>query len=380
MKRIFDYIDENAERFVSFWTDICNTEGVATEKADMDAVADKISEFTSSKLNLFTERVPFEKCGDFLIVDTRHTAENGVCFLAHMDTVHKKGVFGSPAVRREGDRLIGPGVIDCKGGIAVALLTMMALIEAGYNKNARLLLTSDEEISNILGGETELDVISRAVNGFSAAFNCEVAGKNEVVVSRKGILRYRFEIKGIAAHSGIDYFGGASAVKEAANKIIELESQSVSGGTTFNCGVINGGGALNIVPEYCEFSVDVRVNDVDAMKQAETVLRSVAEMSFVEGTKTKLCFISKRPPMVRNADTERLFGHLDSVSRKYGLGELIPVESGGGSDSAYTQLAGVPSICAVGATGDHCHTLHEYADISSLTLRAKLLAAAILEM
>lgn len=379
MKKIFDYIDKNADRFLDFWIDICNIEGVATDKRELDFLVDKINEFTN-ELNIFTERIPFEKCGDFLIVDTLHTGEPGVCFLAHMDTVHKIGAFGSPAVRREGDKLIGPGVIDCKGGIAIALLAMMALIEAGYDKNARLLLTSDEEISNVLGGEVEFDVIKRAVSGFSAAFNCEVAGEGEVVVSRKGILRYRVEIEGIASHSGIDYFAGASAIKEAAHKIIALESLSEKGKTTYNCGVIKGGGVPNIVPEHCEFIVDARVNDIEAMEQAEQVLKSVAEKNFIDGTKTKLCFISKRPPMVRNADTERLFNHLSATSLKYDLGTLTPIESGGGSDSAYTQLAGVPSICAVGATGDFCHTVREYANISSLATRAKLLAAAILEM
>ena len=378
MKRIFDYIDANAERFLQFWIDICNVEGVAYDKESLDGLVTKINEFTES-LNLFSERVNFEKCGDFLIVDTLHNGEKGVCFLAHMDTVHKVGAFGTPAVRREGDRLIGPGVIDCKGGIAIALLAMMALIEAGYDKNARLLLTSDEEISNVLGGEYEQEVIRLALGGFSAAYNCEVAGEGEVVVSRKGILRYKYEISGVAAHSGIDYFSGASAIKEAANKILALEAMSEQGGTTYNCGIIKGGEIANIVPEKCEFTVDVRVNGYEEMDKAEAFLREIADKSFVSGTKTELRFISKRPPMVKNADTLRLFDNLNNTSVKYGLGELKPIESGGGSDSAYTQLAGVPSICAVGATGDFCHTVREYANISSLATRAKLLTATILE-
>jgi glutamate carboxypeptidase len=116
------------------------------------------------------------------------------------------------------------------------------------------------------------------------------------------------------------------------------------------------------------------------MQEAIKTLESEAEKVYVEGTKTKLCFISKREPMLRNEDTEKLFLHLKNISDKYSLGNLIPIESGGGSDSAYTQLAGVPSVCAVGATGDFCHTTREFANISSLTTRAKLLAAATVEM
>ena len=379
MNRVFEYIEKNQQKFLSLWEDICNMEGTAEDKPATDAITDKLQAFCES-LSLFTERVCFDKCGDFLIVDTKHNAEKGVCFLAHMDTVHKNGAFGYPPVKNEGDRLIGPGVIDCKGGIAIALLAMKALEENGYENNCRLLLTSDEEISNRLGGEKEMQIIRDSVKGYKAAFNCEVAGEDEVVVSRKGILRYKLEISGIASHAGIDYFAGASAVREAAHKILALESLSTDGGTTFNCGIINGGQLTNIVPEKCEIFIDVRVKDREAMQEAIKTLEAEAERVYVSGTKTKLCFISKREPMLRNEDTEKLFLHLKNISDKYSLGDLIPVESGGGSDSAYTQLAGVPSVCAVGATGDFCHTTREYANISSLTTRAKLLAAATLEM
>lgn len=380
MNKVFDYIEKNKDKYLDFWIDICNAEGVAEDKKAMDAVADKIEAFARG-LNIFVERVPFDTCGDFLIVDTLHNAdEKGVCFLAHMDTVHKKGAFGYPPVKVENDRIIGPGVIDCKGGVPIALLAMMALIDSGYDKNCRLLLTSDEEVSNRLGGEKEMDVIRRATEGFKAAFNCEVGREGEAVVSRKGILRYRMDITGKASHAGIDYFSGASAIHEAANKILALESKSQKGGITYNCGIINGGTMPNIVPAHCDITVDIRVSNSDELVIAKAVLEEIASRSFVEGTKTELTLISQRQPMLYNEDTKKLFLHLKSVSEKYSLGTLAPIESGGGSDSAYTQLAGVPSICAVGATGDFCHTVNEFAYISSLESRAKLLAAATIEM
>jgi hypothetical protein len=139
--------------------------------------------------------------------------------------------------------MIGPGVIDCKGGIAVALLVMKALRTLGYEKHLRLMLTSDEEVSNCLGGEKEIDFIVNTAAGFKGAFNCEVARDGEVVVSRKGILRVRIHITGKPSHSGIDYFAGVSAVREAAYKIIDLESKSKEGATTYNCGIIESEGA-----------------------------------------------------------------------------------------------------------------------------------------
>ena len=68
-----------------------------------------------------------------------------------------------------------------------------------------------------------------------------------------------------------------------------------------------------------------------------------------------------------------------AVCKKHGLGSLTPVESGGGSDSCYTQAAGIPSICGMGACGEFCHTTKEYALIDSISLRAKLLTMFLLE-
>ena len=111
------------------------------------------------------------------------------------------------------------------------------------------------------------------------------------------------------------------------------------------------------------------------MDAAFQIIEQVAAKSFVEGSRAAVEFVSRRMPMMRTKETNELFEKLRKVSLLNDLGDLIPIESGGGSDSAYTQLAGVPSVCGVGACGDYCHTVDEYAEIDSLVKRAKLLAA-----
>ena len=110
-------------------------------------------------------------------------------------------------------------------------------------------------------------------------------------------------------------------------------------------------------------SVEVRVNSVEDMEKAYEVVKKVTETSFVKGSKAEFEIIGKRMPMIRTKETQELFEKLRQISLANGLGDLIPIESGGGSDSAYTQLAGVPSVCAVGTCGDYCHTVNEYAEI-----------------
>lgn len=374
---IFRTIENDEAKYIKFWEDICNIETVSNDKEALDGLVDFIQEY-ALKEGFSVHRTPFEKCGDFLTIDMNEGAEKGYMFLAHMDTVHVKGKFGYPPVRIEGNKMIGPGVIDCKGGIAVALLVMKSLKTMGYDKHLRLILTSDEEISNLLGGAKEIEFIKNTTTGFKGAFNCEVAREGEVVVSRKGILRVRIHITGQPSHSGIDYFAGVSAVREAAYKIIELETKSKEGRTTYNCGIIQGGDMFNIVPAKCTMSVDVRVNSIEDMDAAYKIIEEVTAKSFVEGSKAELEVVSRRMPMMRTKETNELFEKLREVSLANGLGDLIPIESGGGSDSAYTQLAGVPSVCAVGTCGDYCHTVNEYAEIDSLVKRAKLLAATII--
>ncbi len=379
MEKLFNYIENNQEKYLDLWERICNIEAKAEHIAELNAIADSVAEFAIA-LGFSAKRIKNTGCGDFLVIDSNPGGEKGVAFLAHTDTVHAKGAFGNPPVKIVGGKISGPGVIDCKGGIPIALLAMKALSESGFSRNNRLVLTTDEEVSNSLGGEHELEFIRSSVSGYAAAFNCEVGKENQVVVSRKGILRVRFEITGRASHSGIDYFSGASALREAAYKIIALEQQSTQGGTTFNCSLIKGGATANIVPDYCEFAVDIRVRDHSAMEQAERTVEEIAGKCFVEGTTAKILPISRRAPMLRNGATEGLFNHMNAVSKRYSLGELTPVESGGGSDSAYTQQANVPSVCAVGAFGDFCHTVNEFAYISSLAKQAKLLAASAKEL
>ena len=378
-KNLFSFIEKNKDEYVNFLKDICSFEATAREKEDVDKMMDFIEDYALKK-GFSVKRTPFETCGDFLTIDINEGNEKGNFFLAHVDTVHKKGVFGYPCVKIDNNKMIAPGAIDCKGGVVIALLTMDALKQNGFTKHTRLILTTDEEVSNVLGGEKEIEFIKESVKGFKSALNCETTEGNEIVVSRKGILRREIIIKGKGGHSGIDYFRASSAVREAAYKIIELEQNSKVGGTTYNCSVINGGRVYNCIPDECSFVVDVRAMTTKDLEEADLFVQKVASTSFVNGTSASVKNISKRMPMVRDLDTEKLFNDMQKISQKYGLGELIPVESGGGSDSAYTQAAGVPSLCGVGGSGEFCHTNKEYIDIDSIEKRAKMLSAFCVEI
>jgi glutamate carboxypeptidase len=377
-ENVFDFIEAQSDKYTKFLFDICSFEATAYEKEEIDKMIDFIKTFAENE-GMKTEITHFKECGNFLTIDiNKENSEKGAYFLAHTDTVHKKGAFGTPAVRIYDDKLIGPGAVDCKGGIAVALLTMKALMENGYKKHARLVLTSDEEISNRLGKEKEFAFFDTTVKGFPYAINCEVTEGNEVIISRKGILKYEILIKGKGGHSGIHYFECVNPILEAANKIVALESLSNKEVATYSCNIINAGTAENVIPESCTFTVDIRYNRLKDLENIKNSFFSIVNKSFLEGTTATITKENTRLPMEKRDETLKLFDKLNKLSIENNFGELTAIESGGGSDSAYTQNAGVLSICGMGPSGYLYHTNKEYVEIPTIKKRAKLISALLI--
>lgn len=197
-------------------------------------------------------------------------------------------------------------------------------------------------------------------------------------MGRKAILKYRLDIKGVSGHAGKHVFTAKNAVVEAAHKIVALSEKSIPDGTTYSCNIVQGGTVLNVIPDNCSFSVDVRALSVKDMEQAKQEVEAVAQTAFLPGTACEVHLLSTRLPMEKTLQTMALLQSLLDVCHKYGLGTLTPVESGGGSDSCYTQAVGIPSICGMGASGGLQHTPNEFLNIPSIPLRAKILAGLLL--
>ncbi|MBR2476978.1 MAG: M20/M25/M40 family metallo-hydrolase [Clostridia bacterium] len=375
----FDYIESNKERYIKFWEDVCNLEGNSVDTDSVNSVVDFIEKFAISE-GFEAHRYSFGGAADYLIVDANPDGEKGHIYIAHSDTVFDKGAFGEPPVKIDGDKIYGPGVIDCKGGIAVALLSMKALCECGYKKLLRLIITSDEEIDNSLAKEDGINLIEDMSRGFESAFCCEVGVEGEILVARSGIIRLTVDVCGKAAHSGIAYFEGVNAIGEAAEKIIRIQKQSERGGITYSCNLISGGERINIVAPKCSFQVDIRVKCASDKEKAITKISEIVNTDYTGGSNSTFTVDSERMPMEKNDGNIALFKKIQSVGKKYGIEDIGEYkESGGGSDAAYTVIAGVPTVCGIGTTGDFCHTEKEFSYIDSLERRTKLITATILE-
>ena len=381
MEKLFDCVDRAAPALKDLWLRMGAIETPSEDKPALDRLAELLADFASGS-GFRAELHPFPNAGNGLVISYETGSDAmPVALMAHMDTVHKKGLFGPVPVTEEEGFVKGPGVYDCKGGIAVALLAMTALKEAGFrDRSVRLVLSPDEEVSTVYSGEPGKNYLREQLRGSAFALNCESGSpQGNIVTGRKGVLRLRVDVKGRASHAGSDYARGISAIREAAHKILKIEAESDPENITYNCGLIEGGTVANSVPERCGFVVDIRFKDTASMEKAEAHVHRIAETSYLSGSTATVTVLSRRPPMEETEENLALFAYVRDISAKYGLGELRHCFAGGGSDSCYSVSVGVPTLCAMGIEGHDQHTGRERAYLSSLTKRAKLVAAAIAE-
>lgn len=379
IQKVFNEIDRLKDKYIDMLADICNIESKSNDKEGVDKVGDYLCT-VARDIGYTIKKKEIENAGNVYSFTLNPDApKKSVSLSGHMDTVFEKGVFGYPPVKIEGGFIYGPGVQDCKGGIIQCMLAMEALKNCGYaDRPVKLILQSDEEVSSELSKGKTLEFMVEEAKDSVCFLNSEPHKKGFITVGRKGIIKKKIVIEGKACHAGY-YVDGISAVREAAYKIIELEKGSDVNGITFNCIVANGGTVPNIIPDKCEIILEYRFKTSAQMAEADEKLRRVVNTSYVEGTKAHLIDISERKAMERTEANERLAEFVGSISEKYGFGSLIPFESPGGADAAYTTDAGIPSVDSIGLDGSGIHSTREMAVLSSMPKMSKLMAATIME-
>ena len=393
LQGLFEEIDRLSPEYVKFWKDLCLLEGRSDEVENLNKVADFIVS-KAEAMNLRVIREHFPGAGDPLVlVMPEKRGEDGapvhgefsqkdgpVSLLGHFDTVHPAGVFGEPAVTEKDGKFYGPGVHDMKGGIAAALFACDVLERSGLpHREIRIILDPDEESGEHLG-ENRKDFHLRHVRGSVAALNCESGAAGRMTIGRKGVLRVAIDVTGVAGHAGALYFQSASAVREAAYKILALETLSKEGGITYNVGRIEGGTVVNIVPDHCHMEIDIRFLNPDQFEEAKENVARITRECTVPGCSAEWRILHVLDPMTETEGNHRLFDLIAGTARENALEELVPQVTGGGSDAAFPVLLGIPTVCSVGTIGRNAHTLKEEADVASLPLRTKILAATLLRI
>lgn len=378
-KRVFDTVDTLADQYLSVLIDACNIESKSDDKDGVDRVGAYFAALAES-LGFSLKKEEQERSGNVYAFTYNPTGEKRqICLSGHMDTVFPRGSFGYPTTRVEGDYVYGPGVCDCKGNIALAFLVMDALKTCGYRERPiKLILQSDEEINSSLSDGKTLEFMVAEAKGSAAFLNVESIGIDRCLsVGRKGIIAHRVTVMGKKAHAGW-CTQGVSALKEAAHKIIAFEEDNDGNGITFNCGMLQGGTATNIVPDRCEMLVEYRFKNMAQKKEADEKFTRILSHAFVEGTTATAELLSHRLPMERDEKNQKLADTINQICESVGIAPFGTKETAGGADSAYPSLAGIPTVDSIGIEGGNFHTQSEWARISSMAEMAKTIAAVII--
>ncbi len=296
----------------------------------------------------------------------------------HLDTVHDPHGSFQAMTALEDDRATGPGVMDMKGGLVVAIHALEALHRAGRSLDWSTVLVSDEETGTFFGEEALVE----AARGHDVGLVFEPAlADGSLVVERMGSGTFMLEATGRAAHVGRAFQEGRSAVVALSRAIVEVSGLAdPDAGRIVNIGPVHGGGVTNAVPHHARCWGNARYRDAETQAALEADIHRVvealdrelaAEIDDPPRVRVRTAFL--RPAKPETMEVVELAKRARAVSE--GLGHPMPFASTGGAcDGNILQAAGVPTIDTLGVRGGGMHRPDEFIELPSLVERTRLLA------
>jgi glutamate carboxypeptidase len=372
IKELYSAVEGKKDWIRDTLRELVEQESPSEDRSGVNAAAALI-EYWAQPLGARIKRHRQREFGDVLELrfGPSRSSRKPVLLLGHLDTVWPIGTLKRMPWREADGRYWGPGVLDMKAGVVMALAALRVLHEIKANRPVILLLNSDEEV----GSPISRPITERLALQSSAVCVLEPAQGLAYKTARKGVGQYHLQVTGVGAHSGVDFERGHSAVLELA-KLVQTISNftNLARKLTVNCGVIAGGTRSNVVASSAYAEVDVRIAKASDAAYVERLFRSLK----VSDPKCKLTITGgiNRPPMERKPGTIALFKKARSLAAELGF-TLEEAATGGGSDGNFTAALGVPTLDGMGAVGEGAHAAHESVLIEHLVPRTALLAAMI---
>jgi glutamate carboxypeptidase len=284
-----------------------------------------------------------------------------------MDTVFDVGTVEKRPFRREGNKLYGPGVLDMKSG-DLMILEIMRAFAGKLPEDFCLcgLLNCDEEI----GSKQSKDKIMELGRNSVACLCMEPSKPGYCTVARKGLITFRVKTSGIAAHSGVNYHLGFSAIQGLCNIITKLYTlRDDERAISINIGGMTGGvDKGNIVADAASCIGEVRFYDPALTDSVLEKLHSFTAHTGVDNVSSELTIVAIRPPMQKTEASQALYEKARLAAEANGL-ELVGRTHGGGSDGSFVASIGTPVVDGMGAEGEFSHTVEEYVRVDTLMQR-----------
>lgn len=308
----------------------------------------------------------------------RPKAKRKILLTGHLDTVFPADhPFQKPRMLDD-NTMNGPGAADMKGGILVMLTALQALerSEVAGNLGWEVLLSPDEEI----GSPGSAPLLAERARGCDFGMTYEPALADGTLAGRrKGSGAYAVVARGRSAHAGREFEKGRNAI--AALAAFTCDLFALNGrreGVTVNPGRIEGGGALNIVPDLAILRFNVRiVEPSDKQWFAGEYKKLLQKHGKTRGITLKSHGGFSRMPKILTPENERLFQVLKTLGRQIGV-RVAWKPTGGVCEGNNLAAAGLPNIDTLGVRGGKIHTSSEFALLDSIPERARLSALLLL--
>ncbi|AGK55867.1 M20 family metallopeptidase [Bacillus sp. 1NLA3E] len=362
------YFQDNIDGILTELKTYVEMESPSSNKQAVDKLGSYIQQ-QFEKLGCRFTRNQQKEYGDQLRLEYGEGAEQ-ILILGHFDTVKDIGTLEVEPWRIEEGKVYGPGTYDMKAGIIFAYFALKAIKQFNLPLNKRIVFiwNTDEE----MGSPSSRVYIQEEAAKSCAVLVLEPAfGNGSLKTSRKGGAEFKVTVHGRAVHAGNDHAKGVNAIAELAQHILAIQSWTdYQEGTTLSVGMIKGGSAVNVVPEFAEAIVDVRVAKKSAMPGVQN--RSAALKPVHPEAKVSVEWEFITPPMERTEQTERLFRLAAEQAKLEGF-ELTEVTAGGTSDGNFAAATGVPVLDGLGPVGDGAHASNEHITLKDIPERIALL-------
>jgi glutamate carboxypeptidase len=305
----------------------------------------------------------------------RGSAASGprVLLAGHIDTVHDPFGPFQTLTRESATIARGPGAVDMKGGIILAMNALEVLEERGVALRFSFLLNSDEETGSFHSART----IEDAGRVHDLGIALEPAGEGgSLIVERMGSGHFRIDCTGRTAHAGRDFTKGISAVVALAKTIVATsEASDPAAGRIVNVGPLEGGLVSNAVPASASAWGNVRFADPAAMNELARRFAALnTAANELPGVAIRTAFARPAKPMT--PAVEAFARGVREVAEQ--LGQKLPFgKTGGVCDGNILQSVGLPTLDTLGIRGGNLHRLDEYIEIPSIVERAQLLALVL---
>jgi succinyl-diaminopimelate desuccinylase len=287
-----------------------------------------------------------------------------VIFHGHLDVVPAHAEQFEP--RTEGDRLIGRGAYDMKGGLAAMMCALRDVADQD-GVHVKFVCVPDEESEDV--ESHAIDWLMR--EGLTGDF--AITGEPtdlHIGVQAKGVLALHILMTGTAAHGSTPWVGDNAILKayDAFRRIETLpfsrESSDLFDRPSINLARIGGGDAFNKVPDRCEMDVDIRYLPNQDPGAILAQIREIPDLQILK--------CATWPPAVVSRTNPYVLALREAVPPSSD-GETLSVGRDGASDAITFLAAGIPAV-EFGPVGAGHHGPEEWVSISSLARYREALA------